>query len=327
MLKITGSNDAFIVVLTAMDNPHNANILSSFIAEFDDAVLFLDCGSSLEITRLMKYSKKNKINLHNVRYLITTHHHFDHCGGMWRLYNKIKKYSPDVKIITNEKTKELLNDFDFHLSRAKRTFGNYIGKMKPIEDDAFKLIKPTENFENGISCIDVIDAFEVKNSIIELGILHTPGHTPDHQCPVFIRNGEIDFIFYGEAVGTIYHSTKLITMPTSMPVFFNYKDYMETLNKLKQLSPLKAGFGHFGVVNGRDNLHETLIEHERFMKDFRAKVIKYYSEKPETSYIYDKILPLFLTRTDLKGSAHPIMNNLILAVVYGMMMDLGYRKT
>ena len=302
-------------------------ILSSFIAEFNDCIMFLDCGSSLEVHHLLSYANKNKIDLSKVKYLITTHHHFDHCGGMWKLYEEIKKTNSEVKILTNQKTKELLNDYEFHLNRAKRTFGDYIGEMKPIEDKAFKLINPEDNFEYGINSIDIIDNFETKESEINLAILKTPGHTYDHQCPIFIRDGEIDFIFYGEAVGTIYHSTELITMPTSMPTFFNYDEYMFTLKKLKEIIPLKAGFGHFGVVNGKKNLQKTFLEHESLMRDFRSKVIKYYSEKPETRYVVNKILPLFINRTDLIGDAHPIMNNLILGIVYGMMMDLGYRDT
>jgi glyoxylase-like metal-dependent hydrolase (beta-lactamase superfamily II) len=303
-----------------------SNILTSFIAEFDDNILFLDCGGSLEVKHLLRYVNKNKLDLSKVKYLITTHHHFDHCGGMWKLYNKIKKHNPEVKILTNEKTKRLLNDFEFHLNRAKRTFGKFIGKMKPIEEQAFKLIQPDENFEHGINSISILDSFKVQNSKIELAILKTPGHTPDHQCPLFIKNGNIDFIFYGEAVGTIYHSQKLITMPTSMPVFFNYNDYMTTVKKLKTIIPQKAGFGHFGVIKGKNNVRETLLEHEIFMDEFRKKVIEFYSEKPETSYVFNKILPFFKNRTDMIGNSHPIMKNLILAVVYGMMMDLGYRK-
>lgn len=302
------------------------NILTSFIAEFDDNILFLDCGGSIEIKHLLRYASKNKLDLTKVKYLITTHHHFDHCGGMWKLYNKIQKHNPDVKILTNEKTKELLNDFEFHLNRAKRTFGKYIGKMKPIEDKAFKLIQPDDNFENGINSIEILDKFKIQNSEIDLAILKTPGHTPDHQCPIFIKNDKINFIFYGEAVGTIYHSQKLITMPTSMPVFFNYNDYMTTVEKLKKVIPQKAGFGHFGVINGENNLREIILEHEAFMVEFRNKIIKFYNEKPETSYVFNSILPLFKKRTDMMGDSHPIMKNLILAVVYGMMMDLGYRK-
>ena len=298
-------------------------ILSSFIGEFDDCSIILDSGSSLEVNRLIRYAKKNQIPLSSFKYLITTHHHFDHNGGMWKLYEIIKKHNPSVKIITNQKTKELLNDYEYHLNRAKSTFGNNIGEMKPIESNAFKIIEPT------INSIESIDSFYLNGQEIKLSILKTPGHTPDHQCPLFIKeDGEIDFIFFGEAVGTLYHSTKLITMPTSMPVYFQYKEYMESLENLKKLSskPSMSGFGHFGVVHGKDNVCEILLEHESFMKEYREKIIKYYKEKPETRHVVKKILPFLVPRTDLMSGDNPVLKNIILAIVYGMLIDLGYRK-
>lgn len=303
-------------------------ILTSFIGQFDDFSVILDSGSSLEVKRLIRYAKKNHIPLSSFKYLITTHHHFDHNGGMWKLYKIIKKYNPHVKIITNQKTKELLNDSEYHLNRAKRTFGNYIGEMKPIENKAFKIIDPTTKFGASPNSIEYVDIFQLNGEEIKLAILQTPGHTPDHQCPLFIKDNEINFIFFGEAVGTLYHSTKLVTLPTSMPVYFKYKEYMNSLENLKRLRslPLMAGFGHFGVVNGKHNVYEILLEHESFMKEYRAKIIKYYEEKPETRYVVDKILPFLTARTDLLGVEHPVLRNIILAIVYGMLIDLGYRN-
>ncbi|MFW9899543.1 MAG: MBL fold metallo-hydrolase [Candidatus Thorarchaeota archaeon] len=301
-------------------------ILSSFIGEFDNFSVILDSGSSLEVKRLIKYAKKNQIPFSSFKYLITTHHHFDHNGGMWKLYEFMKKHNPNVKIITNQKTKELLNDYEYHLNRAKSTFGNNIGEMKPIEKSAFNIIEPTINFSSSLNSIEFIDTFSLNGEEIKLSILKTPGHTPDHQCPLFIKDGEIDFIDFGEAVGTLYHSTKLLTMPTSMPVYFKYIEYMETLEKLKKLRPVKAGFGHFGVVSGKANVREIVFEHESFMKEYRAKIIKYYEQKPETRYVVEKILPFLVHRTDLMGGDNPVLRNIILAIVYGMMVDLGYRK-
>ncbi|MBD3256345.1 MAG: MBL fold metallo-hydrolase [Candidatus Lokiarchaeota archaeon] len=301
-------------------------ILSAFIAEFDDQTLFLDCGSSIEEKRLIRYSKKHNIPLSSVNYLVTSHHHFDHTGGMWKLYDRIKRINPDVKIITNRQTKNLLNDYEFHLNRAKRTFGNFIGEMKPIEEKAFELVEPEDNFHKNVKSIGILKEFRLRDEMIKFAILKTPGHTPDHQCPLFIKNGKIDFIYLGEAIGTLYHSTELLTMPTSMPVFFNYDSYMDTLSKLKRLEPLNAGFCHFGIVSGKNNIKALITEHETFMKEFKERIIEAYEEKPETRYVFDKIMPFLTPRTDLVGKDHPIMQNIVLGVVYGMLMDLGYRN-
>ena len=300
-------------------------ILTCFIAEFDDCNVILDCGSSQEIKHLLRYAKRNEIDLSKVKYLVTTHHHFDHSGGMWKLYDEIKPYNPNVKILTNHATKVLLNDYEYHLGRAKRTFGDFIGEMKAIKDEAFQIFEPSENFNSDPNKLDVFETFKTNGIEVKLSILKTPGHTHDHQCPLFIKDGEIDFIFFGEAVGTLYHSSKLVSMPTSMPVYFKYDDYMETIENLKKIYPLRAGMGHFGVINGKDNVRTFLLDNESFMKEFHDEVVRLYGEKPETKYIVPKVLGMLSKRTDLMGDEHPVLKNIILGITYGMMMSLGYR--
>jgi glyoxylase-like metal-dependent hydrolase (beta-lactamase superfamily II) len=303
-----------------------SRMLSIYLGEFDDGNILLDCGSSLDVNRVLRYFKKNKIPLDSFKYLITSHFHFDHTGGMHLLYKKIKEYSPEVKILTNEMTMELLNNFEDHLNRAKRTYGDLIGTMEPIEERAFKLINPSKNFSTNPKSLEIVDTFHKNNDEIKLGILHTPGHTPDHQCPYLIKNKEMEFIFWGEAVGTIYHASKLVTMPTSMPTYFNFNEFIETLDNLRKLDPLKAGFGHFGVINGKKNVRSILLEHGSFLKNFRAKIVEAYQEKPETKHVMKKLFPLLTPRTDLNLEGNSIFNGIALGIVYGMMMDLGYRK-
>ena len=308
-------------------NSYGTNrMLSLFLGEFDDGSVLIDCGSSLDINKILRYFKKNNIPLSTCKYLVTTHHHFDHVGGMWKLYEEVKKHNPNVKILTNSITKELLNDYKLHLKRGKRTYGDLTGVMKPIEDCAFQIIEPNTDFKTSFDNHDNDLVFHVNDSEVNLVIYHTPGHTPDHQCPAFIIEGKLAFIHFGEAVGTIYHSSELVTMPTSMPIFYNNEKYMETLNNLEKLTPLNAGFGHFGLVRGRKNIKKLLLEHKSFMIEFREKIIKYYSEKPETKYVLNKISPFLLHRTDLPMDHSPVLTGISLGIVYGMMTSLGYRE-
>jgi glyoxylase-like metal-dependent hydrolase (beta-lactamase superfamily II) len=298
---------------------------SGYAAEFDDCSLFFDCGSSLEVKRLLRYVKNTNIDLSTCKYLITTHYHFDHNGGLWKLYETIKEYNPDVKILTNKYTKELLNDYEEHLARGKRSYGDLTGIMNPIEENAFKLIEPCTKFDDGLTSINIIDTFRIRESEVKLAILKTPGHTHDHQCPLFIKNNKIDFLLLGESVGISYSPTKLLALPVSVPPYFNYNDTIETLEKLKKLTVSTGGFCHFGVVNGADNVRSIIEEFEQFMKDFRADVKKIYNEKDETRYIVDKIIPSIRPRTEF-GENNLVLQNIVLVSVYGMLMDLGYRE-
>lgn len=300
--------------------------ISVFIGEFDDGSLLIDCGSSLDIKNGLRYLKKNNIPLSSFKYIIPTHHHFDHAGGIFKLYEEIKNYNKDAKILTNKITKELLNDFKLHLQRGMRTYGDLVGEMKPISDKAFKIIEPIDNFNNKAENLEIIDRFHIHGSEVKLAIFKTPGHTPDHQCPVLIKDGDIDFIQYGESAGSIYHETKLLTMPTSMPIYYNHEKYMETLDKLIEVVPLNAGFGHFGFVTGRRNIKELLIEHKSFMKQFREEIIRLYKERPETRYVLKNINSFLMLRTDFSTPRVPAVTGMTLAIVYGMMTSLGYRE-
>lgn len=303
-----------------------SRMLSVFLGEFDDGSVLFDCGSSLDIKKILKYFKKNNIPLSSFKYLVTSHHHFDHIGGIWKLYEELKIHNPDVKILTNNITKALLNDFELHLKRGARTYGDLTGVMKPIEESAFQIIEPSIKFDSNTENLEEVSIFHINGSEVNLVILKTPGHTPDHQCPAFVKDGKLDFIHFGEAVGTIYHSSELVTMPTTMPIYYNNEKYMETLGNIKNITPLKAGFGHFGVVHGKENVRELILDNESFMKIFRKRIIKYYKEKPETKYVLKNMRPLFTPRTDLSIDDSSVFNGIILAVVYGEMISLGYRE-
>ncbi|MFX1239367.1 MAG: MBL fold metallo-hydrolase, partial [Promethearchaeota archaeon] len=92
--------------------------LSCYVAEFDEGTMILDCGSSLCVKTLLEYLKKENISLSSILYLTTTHHHYDHVGGLWKLYEEVKKHNPRVRILTNKTTKELLINNEYHLHRA-----------------------------------------------------------------------------------------------------------------------------------------------------------------------------------------------------------------
>ena len=120
----------------------------------------------------------------------------------------------------------------------------------------------------------------------------------------------------------------IFTALNSMPVYFNYMEYMKSLNNLIKINPKPnfAGFGHFGVIKGSESIHQILLEHKEFMELFRKEVINAYNENPQTKHVVEKLTPILTPRTDLIKGGHPILSNIILGIVYGMMIDLGYRK-
>ncbi len=297
------------------------NMLSGFITEFDDCSLCMDVGSSFQVKNVLRYAKKNNISLSSFKYFIPSHHHYDHGGGLWKIIDVIKEHNSEVKILTNNQTKDFLNNYEDHFKRAKKAFGPMVGEMHTIDDDNFQIINVSEDPEN----LKIIETFNVDGSEVELAILKTPGHVPDHECPIFIKDGEVDFIFLGEAAGFLQHITKLLTLPVSAPPLYSFKDDMETIKKLKKLNSKTLGFAHYGVVVGTDYVEEILTDHEIFMKEFRARVIEYHEEKDDTRYICEKIIPFMLPRSNIFTVFSEAAQYTALQAVYGVLIDLGYR--
>lgn len=119
--------------------------------------------------QMMDKIKKDNIN---IKYILLTHGHGDHIGGIEDIVSKI----PQVKIVASEKEKELLGNGD--LNSSTEIFGH------PIEIEADVWVKDKESMSIGE---------------IDVQFIETPGHTRGGIC---IYSGNI--LFSGD---TLFHGS------------------------------------------------------------------------------------------------------------------------
>jgi len=93
--------------------------LCCYVGEFDDSTIILDCGSSSDVRKLIKYLKINNVPFDSIKYIVISHYHFDHIGGIQKLYEEIKKYNPNVKVICSSLTKELIKNLITNLTQHR----------------------------------------------------------------------------------------------------------------------------------------------------------------------------------------------------------------
>jgi glyoxylase-like metal-dependent hydrolase (beta-lactamase superfamily II) len=293
-------------------------ITSVYCYSDGDKSLLMDIGTSDNIDTVLKSLVSMGVPLESLMGIVPSHYHFDHGGGSAELYSRMKGINKDFKIYTNSITKKNLQDSAGHIHGAKTTFGKFVGTMDKIPDEAFAIVE--------------LDAFlPVKFSNGErVKLLHTPGHTSDHCSPSVISGDRTVFTFAGEAMGTVYTSGRMLSTPTSMPPNFSYDDYISSMNKIKALNPEMIGFCHFGIISGAEDIDFVFNDHLRFMKEFRQGIIDAFNENPSTEYVLSKTLHLWKDRIDsefaeIKGN-EAFFGNLRLALTYGVMVDLGFRK-
>ena len=306
------NEDILHVDLMQYKAPH---VCSGFILRTKKTSVILDCGTSDDVFALLTYLDSHNISLKQISYLVPSHYHFDHFGGGWKLWESIYGANPEVKILTTELTKNYLKNPEPHMKRAVRTFGKSIGVMKSIPEKAFEIIDPNQDL--------IIPGLEEDRSF---RLESTPGHTPDHVTATLSRNGETTFMFVGEAAGTLMHDSKLVTLGTSMPPEFDFDQYISSLEKIIAKKPANIGLAHFGAVLGETAASTLLKENLKFTYFFRDFVNEKYYEKGETKYIVEEFLKKELpNRVDLAHLKSGIMTNIIVALVYGQLVDLGLR--
>ncbi|MFX0182694.1 MAG: MBL fold metallo-hydrolase [Candidatus Hodarchaeota archaeon] len=299
-------------------NQYNFPRISSiFILKTPKSVLIMDTGTSKDVKTLLKFLYDQSIPLRKIMYLVPSHYHFDHFGGGWKLWQEIKKYNPEVKVLTTENTKKKLQDPSLHMFRVKRTFGDSVGVMNPLPEEAYEIIDLNETIQ--------IPGLQRQK---KFKLLSTPGHTPDHVSPTLYENGNVKFSFNAESAGTLAHSSKLVTLPTSMPPEFNFHKYIESLKEIIELKPFNVGYGHFGAVVGQKSVLKVLNEHYEFSYWFKEFVRKKFNEGgSKTQYIVEQFLAdEFKKRTEIEHQYNKLFIKTIVALIYGQLVDLGLKQ-
>lgn len=189
-----------------------------------------DAGTSYTKGKILRTMKKWNIDLENVKYLIPSHYHFDHAGGIPFLLQKL----PNAEVYASSQSAGELKDPTEHVKNAKEGFGTFVGKMEPL--DEINLIKEG----------DVLDVGEITTQVLE-----TPGHTKGDISLNVLKNEKSDTILCGCALGS-HHIDTDYALPNSMPNQFDHEACFATIKKIEAINPNYSALAHFGVAQGDD---------------------------------------------------------------------------
>jgi len=202
------------------------NFIYTWVYKSDDLCFLVDPGPTVFIDVLKKGLDHLKIRKKDLNYILLTHPHIDHAGGVGKLLN----FFPRAIIICHPKgIKHLINPKKLWESSLKALgkAAEFYGKIEPVPEER---IKYQENIENGL-----------------IKVIETVGHSPHHQSYLFK-----EILFVGEACGHHYPSDNVIYIRPATPPIFEYDLYLSSLQILKDLDleGYKICFPHWGV---RDN--------------------------------------------------------------------------
>jgi glyoxylase-like metal-dependent hydrolase (beta-lactamase superfamily II) len=203
-------------------SPEDAAI---YLINFNGHVALVDAGCGNAQDRLLTNIQACGVNVSQIEYLLITHCHFDHTGGVKALKDKI-----NFKNVAHELEAPFLEQGD-----NKVTAANWYGsKIQPFNVD-LKIFGAQAEILLGDRIIQVF---------------HTPGHSPGSM--VYLTESEGMKVLLGQDVhGPIHSDLKS-----------NGEDYQRPLKLMVELEADILCEGHYGVYKGKKEVAEFI---RRFM--------------------------------------------------------------
>ena len=179
----------------------------------------IDCGTGLNIKYV--YNKiREIINPEKLLQIILTHEHYDHCGGLKKIY---EISNGNVKVFAHTQASD-------KIEKGESDFARILGGTMPKMPVDIKL--------NNKEIIKIGDE--------DFHVIHTPGHTPGCIC------------LYSKQSKTLFSGDTVFAYGSFGRYDFPGGDIYALKNSIKKLSELDIIYlypGHETIVEGDGNLH------------------------------------------------------------------------
>jgi glyoxylase-like metal-dependent hydrolase (beta-lactamase superfamily II) len=182
-------------------------------------------------------------------YIIPTHIHLDHAGGVGRL----AEIFPDAMIVVNGQGARHIVEPSKLIRSTRMAFGDdfesIYGSILPVPESRLKVVS---------------DGDRLKVGGRELLIVHTPGHAAHH---IAVFDTRTRGIFAGEALGLIY-SPGYPPLPAVAPPSFDMELYLKDMENLKALKPKLVFYSHGTVAEEPGKLIDAVMDNTSLVGAF-----------------------------------------------------------
>ena len=235
----------------------------------EDPVTLIDTGPKTKeaIEALREGLRKARIRVSDIRRIVLTHAHEDHCG----LARSLRDEAKDAEVLVHEwETGHRIGRLEYEehrnlLARAGVPDAEIEGMRKMYEG----VRKYADSFAEG-EYGPLWDESELQFETGALRIVHTPGHTPG-SCS-FLREADRTVIAGDCVLKRITPNPVLSPDPIDPTKRFpSLAEYLVSLARLRSFSPTLVHGGHGGPVH---DFEELFNRYFRAIRERQAEVIK-----------------------------------------------------
>ena len=222
----------------------------------EDKKALVDTGPATSSEVVIEGIKQTGRKPEDVVYLIITHIHLDHGGGVGTLL----KSMPKAQVIVHGGAVNFVINPGRLVSSVIEALGEEAmirnGEVVPVDEYR---VKPVYDD----------DTITLSGGQL-LTFLEAPGHASHELC---IRESRNNGVFVGDAVAHHVVGTD-ISVPVTPPPSFNLELYINSLNKLMKLHASRLYFAHFGVSDKVEDKIKLAINELNTRDEIIAKAVK-----------------------------------------------------
>ncbi len=216
-----------------------------YLLEREGEFAFIEAGTSPGVPGLLALLKDRGVPFSQVRYVIPTHVHLDHAGGVGLLMAAL----PEAQLVVHPRGARHLIDPSKLIAGATAVYGEAV--MKAQYGDILGV--------PAARVVEAADGHEIRLGDSVLRFFDSPGHARHHFC---IFDPVSQGFFTGDTFGLSYRefdSAKgAFLIPTTTPVQFEPEAWQHTLDRLLAAEPRRMYLTHYSAVAPVAALAETL---------------------------------------------------------------------
>jgi len=228
-------------------HPHGVHVVDTAFQrdQFDASYLlvengraaFIDTGTNHAVRRLLRALGALGLQPQDVDYVIATHVHLDHAGGVGLLMQSL----PDATLVVHPRGARHLIDPTALVAGATEVYG----KEEMARSYGALQAVPAERV------LQSHDGMRLELNGRPLEFLDTPGHARHHHC---IWDERSRGFFTGDTFGLSYREFDTdqgaYVMPTTTPVQFEPEALRDSINRMLSYQPEVMYLTHYGPVYG-----------------------------------------------------------------------------
>ena len=225
---------------------HRNDFDAAYLLVQDGRAAFVDTGTNFSVPRLLAALEALGLARDSVDWVIPTHVHLDHAGGVGALVREL----PVARVLVHPRGARHLVDPSALYAGALAVYGqaemdrNY-GQLVPVE--ASRIVSST-------------DGGEVRLAGRALVTIDTPGHARHHHC---IWDETSRGWFTGDTFGLSYREfdspAGAWILPTTTPVQFEPEALQASIARLMARDPQRMYLTHYGCVTDVPRLAGLLL--------------------------------------------------------------------